>query len=47
MNLGVIRIYRGAIYPDGTVVKMDNHVLWEHIGLDEDIGFDQGDVVCS
>ena len=44
---GVIRIFRGAIQPDGSIVKIDTEILWEKTDLDEFYGLEQGDLLCS
>jgi hypothetical protein len=35
-NLGMIRIFRGAVKKDGTYVKIESSILWENTKLDED-----------
>ena len=44
---GEIRIFRGAIQPDGKVVKIETDILWEKTDLNEANGLEQGDLLCS
>lgn len=34
-NLGMIKIFRGAVKADGTYVKIENSVLWQNLQLNE------------
>jgi hypothetical protein len=49
-NLGMIKIFRGAVKKDGTYIKIESSVLWQNTKLDEDRGpdpFQQGDLICT
>jgi len=49
-ELGMIKIFRGAVKADGTYVKIPNSILWQNVALDENTKPDplqQGDLICT